>query len=239
MPKQSKRYAAASGILEHDEFYAPSDAVDLVKRSATAKFDETIEVHIRLNVDVRQADQQVRGVALLPHGIGGAVRVLVFAAGEGERLAREAGADHIGVDDLISRIEDGWLEFDVSLATPDMMSRIARLGRILGRRGLMPNPRAGTVVEAQDLPRAIDEAQKGRVEFRLDRTGIIHARIGKSSFEPIQLQENLGALVDAITRARPEAVRGVFVRSLSLSSTMGPGVRVDVAAASELAAATE
>ncbi len=239
MTKRSKRYAVASELLEHAEFHVPSDAVDLVKRGATAKFDETIEAHIRLNVDVRQADQQVRGVALLPHGIGGVIRILVFATGEGERLAREAGADYVGVDDLIAQIEDGWVEFDVSLATPDIMGRIARLGRVLGRRGLMPNPRAGTVVDAQNLPRAIDEARKGRVEFRLDRTGIIHSRIGKSSFEPDQLQENLGALVDAIMRARPEAIRGTFIRSLSLSSTMGPGVRVDIAAVSELAAATE
>jgi len=234
MVKKSKRYAAASELVEELALYSPDDAVELVKQGATAKFDETVEAHFRLNVDVRQADQQVRGVALLPHGIGGSVRVLVFAAGEGERLAREAGADHVGVDDLIQQIEDGWVEFDVSLATPDMMTRIARLGRVLGRRGLMPNPRAGTVVEAQELPRAIEESRKGRVEFRLDRTGIIHSRIGKSSFEQDQLKENLGALVDAIVQARPETIRGIFIRSISLSSTMGPGVRVDVAAASAL-----
>ena len=234
MVKKSKRYAAASELVEELALYSPDDAVELVKQGATDKFDETVEAHFRLNVDVRQADQQVRGVALLPHGIGGSVRVLVFAAGEGERLAREAGADHVGVDDLIQQIEDGWVEFDVSLATPDMMTRIARLGRVLGRRGLMPNPRAGTVVEAQELPRAIEESRKGRVEFRLDRTGIIHSRIGKSSFEQDQLKENLGALVDAIVQARPETIRGIFIRSISLSSTMGPGVRVDVAAASAL-----
>ena len=236
MVKKSKRYATAAGQVEPLELYSPNDAVDLVKRGATAKFDETVEAHIRLNVDVRQADQQVRGVVVLPHGIGGTLRIFVFAAGEGESLAREAGADYVGTDDLISKIEDGWVEFDVSLATPDMMPRIARLGRVLGRRGLMPNPKAGTVVEAAGLPGAIDEARKGRVEFRLDRTGIIHSRIGKSSFEPDHLQENLGTLMDAINRARPDVIRGVFVRSLSLSSTMGPGVRVDVSAATALAA---
>ncbi|MDP7619901.1 MAG: 50S ribosomal protein L1 [Dehalococcoidia bacterium] len=239
MTKPSKRFATATALVESLELYSPTDAVELVKQGATAKFDETVEAHIRLNVDVRQADQQVRGVALLPHGIGGTVRILVFAAGEGERLAREAGADHVGADELIDQIEGGWAEFDVSLATPDMMTRITKLGRVLGRRGLMPNPRAGTVVEAQHLPNAIEEARKGRVEFRLDRTGIIHSRIGKSSFEPDQLQENLGALMDAVTRARPDTIRGVFIRSLSLSSTMGPGVRVNVAGATELAGNVE
>ena len=234
MPKHSKRYDQAAEPIEHLTFYEPDAAIDLVKDSATAKFDETVELHIRLNVDPRQADQQVRGVALLPHGLGKAVRVLVFAQGEGERLATEAGADFVGSDDLIERIEGGWTDFDVALATPDIMGRIGRLGRVLGRRGLMPSPRGNTVVQPQDLPRAIEEARKGRVEFRLDRTGIIHSPIGKASFEPENLMGNMVALVSAITQARPEVVRGQFIRSVSISSSMGPGVRIDPIAASAL-----
>ena len=234
MPKHSKRYDQAAEPVEHLAFYEPDAAIDLVKDSATAKFDETVEIHIRLNVDPRQADQQVRGVALLPHGLGKAVRVLVFAQGEGERLATEAGADFVGSDDLIERIEGGWTDFDVALATPDIMGRIGRLGRVLGRRGLMPSPRGNTVVQPQDLPRAIEEARKGRVEFRLDRTGIIHSPIGKASFEPESLKGNMAARVSAITQARPEGVRGQFIRSVSVSSSMGPGVRIDPIAAGAL-----
>ena len=234
MPKHSKRYDQAAESVEHLAFYEPDAAIGLVKDSATAKFDETVEIHIRLNVDPRQADQQVRGVALLPHGLGKTVRVLVFAQGEGERLATEAGADFVGSDDLIERIEGGWTDFDVALATPDIMGRIGRLGRVLGRKGLMPSPRGNTVVQPQDLPRAIEEARKGRVEFRLDRTGIIHSPIGKASFEPESLKGNMAALVSAITQARPEAIRGQFIRSVSVSSSMGPGVRIDPIAAGAL-----
>ncbi len=234
MPKHSKRYGAAAEPVEHLQFYDPDTALDMVRSSATAKFDETVELHVRLNVDPRQADQQVRGVALLPHGLGKPIRVLVFAQGEGERLAREAGADFVGSDDLIERIEGGWIEFDVALATPEIMGRIARLGRVLGRRGLMPSPRGNTVVQPQDLPRAIDEARKGRVEFRLDRTGIIHSPIGKASFAAENLKGNLAALVSAITQARPEAVRGQFIRSVTVASSMGPGIRIDPIAAGAL-----
>ena len=234
MPKHSKRYTQAAESVEHLTFYEPDAAIDLVKDSATAKFDETVEIHIRLNVDPRQADQQVRGVALLPHGLGKAIRVLVFAQGEGERLATETGADFVGSDDLIERIEGGWTDFDVALATPDIMGRIGRLGRVLGRRGLMPSPRGNTVVQPQDLPRAIEEARQGRVEFRLDRTGIIHSPIGKASFEAENLKGNMAALVSAITQARPEVIRGQFIRSISVSSSMGPGVRIDPLAASAL-----
>ncbi len=234
MPKHSKRYDQAADSIEHLIFYEPDAAISLVKDSATARFDETVELHIRLNVDPRQADQQVRGVALLPHGLGKAVRILVFAQGEGERLASESGADFVGSDDLIERIEGGWTDFDVALATPDIMGRIGRLGRVLGRRGLMPSPRGNTVVQPQDLPRAIEESRKGRVEFRLDRTGIIHSPIGKASFEPENLMGNMAALVSAITSARPEVVRGQFIRSISVSSSMGPGVRIDPIAASTL-----
>ncbi len=234
MPKHSKRYAEAADKVGNLTFYDPDAALDLVKTSATAKFDETVELHVRLNVDPRQADQQVRGVALLPHGLGKPIRILVFAQGEGERLARETEADFVGSDDLIERIEGGWTDFDVALATPDIMNRIGRLGRVLGRRGLMPSPRGNTVVQPQDLPRAIEESRKGRVEFRLDRTGIIHSPIGKASFGQENLKGNMAALVSAIMRARPETIRGQFIRSISVSSSMGPGVHIDPVAAGVL-----
>ena len=234
MPKHSKRYDQAADKVEPLESYDTDTALGLLKDSATAKFDETVELHIRLNVDPRQADQQVRGVVLLPHGLGKPVRVLVFAQGEGERLATEAGANFVGSDDLIERIEGGWVDFDVALATPDIMGRIGKLGRVLGRRGLMPSPRGNTVVQPQDLPRAIEEARKGRVEFRLDRTGIIHSPIGKASFDKENLKGNLAALVSAITQARPEVIRGQFIRSVSVSSSMGPGINIDPNAAATL-----
>ena len=234
MPKHSKRYDQAADKVEPLTSYDTDTALGLLKDSATAKFDETVELHIRLNVDPRQADQQVRGVVLLPHGLGKPVRVLVFAQGEGERLAIEAGANFVGSDDLIERIEGGWVDFDVALATPDIMGRIGKLGRVLGRRGLMPSPRGNTVVQPQDLPRAIEEARKGRVEFRLDRTGIIHSPIGKASFDKENLKGNLAALVGAITQARPEVIRGQFIRSVSISSSMGPGINIDPNAAATL-----
>ena len=234
MPTHSKRFDTAIGLVEHLMQYDPDTAVDLVKQSATAKFDETVELHLRLNVDPRQADQQVRGVALLPHGLGKSVRVLGFAQGEGERLAREAGADFVGSDDLMERIEGGWVDFDVALATPEVMARIGRLGRVLGRRGLMPSPRAGTVVQPQALPRAIEESRLGRVEFRLDRTGIIHSPLGKASFSPENLKGNLAALVSAISRSRPETIKGQFIRSITVASSMGPGIRIDPIAAAAL-----
>ena len=234
MPKHSKRYDQAADKVEPLTSYDTDTALGLLKDSATAKFDETVELHIRLNVDPRQADQQVRGVVLLPHGLGKPVRVLVFAQGEGERLATEAGANFVGSDDLIERIEGGWVDFDVALATPDIMGRIGKLGRVLGRRGLMPSPRGNTVVQPQDLPRAIEEARKGRVEFRLDRTGIIHSPIGKASFDKENLKGNLAALVGAITQARPEVIRGQFIRSVSISSSMGPGINIDPNAAAAL-----
>ena len=234
MPKHSKRYDQAADKVEPLASYDTDTALGLLKDSATAKFDETVELHIRLNVDPRQADQQVRGVVLLPHGLGKPVRVLVFAQGEGERLAIEADATFVGSDDLIERIEGGWVDFDVALATPDIMGRIGKLGRVLGRRGLMPSPRGNTVVQPQDLPRAIEEARKGRVEFRLDRTGIIHSPIGKASFDKENLKGNLAALVGAITQARPEVIRGQFIRSVSISSSMGPGINIDPNAAATL-----
>ena len=201
----------------------------MTKKVAGAKFDETVELHIRTGADPRHADQMVRGVANLPHGVGKTIRVVVFAEGEAVGVAQEAGADYIGDDDLIKKIEGGWADFDVSIATPDMMGRIGKLGRVLGRRGLMPNPRTGTVVKAEDIPRAVSEAKKGRVEYRLDRTALIHVPIGKASFEEDQLLDNLTTLMDAIVRARPSGVKGQFIQAAYLTTTMGPSVPMDVA----------
>jgi large subunit ribosomal protein L1 len=181
-----------------------------------------------MGVDPRSADQQVRGVALLPHGLGKQVRVLVFAQGEAERIANEAGADYVGNDDLIKKIEGGWLEFDVSVATPDMMGKVGKLGKILGRKGLMPNPKSGTVVPPDDLHRAISDARKGRVEFRLDRTAIIHVPIGKVSFDTARLYENLMALIEAVVKAKPAGAKGQYIRSATISSSMGPGIKLDL-----------
>ncbi|MDP2727314.1 MAG: 50S ribosomal protein L1, partial [Dehalococcoidia bacterium] len=202
-----------------------------------AKFDETVELHLRLGVDPRHADQQVRGVVLLPNGLGRRVRVLVFTQGEGIKIAEEAGADFAGADDLVKKVEEGWLDFDVALATPDIMGKVGKLGKILGRRGLMPNPKSGTIAPQQDLPRLIQDARKGRVEFKLDRTGIIHVPIGKVSFGTDKLLENLTALVDAVVRAKPSGAKGQYVRSISLASSMGPGIRLDLSAILSLSAA--
>ena len=207
----------------------------MVKAAATSKFDETIELHVRTGADPRHADQQVRGVASLPHGTGKTVRITVFAQGEGITNAQNAGADFIGDDDLIKKIQqDGWSEFDVSIATPDMMGKVSKLGKVLGRKGLMPNPRTGTVVKTEDIGRAVKEARKGRVEFRLDRTSIMHVAIGKASFNEQQLTDNLTSVMDHVMRARPSGVKGEFLRSAFLTSTMGPSVPVDIAALSEL-----
>jgi large subunit ribosomal protein L1 len=228
MVKRGKQYTEAAKAVEKDRLYSPGEAVDIAKQTARAKFDETVELHLRTNSDPRHADQLVRGVALLPHGLGREIRVLVFAAGEAAAAARRAGADYVGDDDLVQRIEEGWLEFDVAMATPDVMGRISRLGRVLGRRGLMPNPRAGTVVQPQDFARAIEEAKMGRVEFRLDRTAIIHVPVGKVSFDNEKLLENLNALVDTVVKARPSAVKGQFIRTAYLTTTMGPSIKLDV-----------
>ena len=228
MVKRGKQYTEAAKAVEKDRLYSLGEAVDIAKQTAKAKFDETVELHLRTNSDPRHADQLVRGVALLPHGLGREIRVLVFAAGEAAAAARRAGADYVGDDDLVQRIEEGWLEFDVAMATPDVMGRISRLGRVLGRRGLMPNPRAGTVVQPQDFARAIEEAKMGRVEFRLDRTAIIHVPVGKVSFDNEKLLENLNALVDTVVKARPSAVKGQFIRTAYLTTTMGPSIKLDV-----------
>ncbi|GAB4437232.1 MAG: 50S ribosomal protein L1 [Anaerolineae bacterium] len=238
MPKHGKRYQQAIESFDRTREYAPEEAVRIVKQCATAKFDETVELHLRLGIDPRHSDQQVRSSVVLPHGLGKRVTILVFAEGEAAQLAREAGADIIGDDEVINRIQnEGWVEFDVGLATPDMMRKISRLGRVLGRRGLMPNPKAGTLVQPEDLPRAIEEARAGRVEFRNDRTANIHVPIGKASFDEQQLVENLAAVMDAIRRNRPAAAKGAFVRRAVLTSTMGPGVKMEPNAALAMQAA--
>lgn len=237
MANHGKKYQEAAKLIEDGHLYGPAEAVELAKRASYTNFAGTVEMHLRMGLDPRHADQQVRGVALLPHGLGKQVRVLVFTSGEGVRAAEEAGADYVGSEDLIKRIEEGWLDFDIAIATPEVMQRVTRLGRILGRRGLMPNPRSGTVVQPADLSRAIRDARKGRVEFRLDRTGIIHVPIGKTNFENAALMENMAALVDAIQKAKPSGSRGQYVRSITLAPTMGPGVPLDLQQALALNAA--
>lgn len=228
MAKRGRKYLEAAAKVDRDKFYSLEDAVALIKETAFTGFDPTVEVHLRLGVDPRHADQQVRDVVVLPHGLGKEVRVLVFAEGEDARLAEEAGADYIADDEMIKRIQGGWTEFDVAMAVPAMMSKVGRLGRVLGPRGLMPNPRAGTVAPGSDLPRLIEEAKAGRVEFRVDRTGNVHAPIGKASFTQEQLMGNLRSLLDAIRRARPASTKGAYVRRITMANTMGPGIRVDV-----------
>lgn len=229
MAKHGKRYRAAEALIDRETSYQPQEAIALAKLGATAKFDETVELHLRTGADPRHADQMIRGVAILPHGVGRPVRVVVFTEGEAISIAQEAGADYAGSDDLIKKVQDGWTDFEVSIATPDMMGRIGQLGRILGRKGLMPNPRTGTVVQSEDIPRAVDEAKKGRVEYRMDRTSLIHAPFGRVSFEESQLLDNFTVLVDNIVRARPSGVKGQFIRSAYIATTMGPAVPLDVA----------
>ncbi|MDR7391356.1 MAG: 50S ribosomal protein L1 [Armatimonadota bacterium] len=235
MARRGKRYEDAAKLVDRTRLYDPEEAVRLVKAVARAKFDETVEVALRLAVDPKHADQVVRGTVVLPHGTGRAVRVLVFAKGDKAKEADAAGADYVGAEDLIQRIQqEGWTEFDVAVATPDLMGQVGRLGRILGPRGLMPNPKAGTVTF--DVGRAVREIKAGKIEFRVDKAGIVHAPIGKASFSEQALLENFAALLDAVVRARPAAVKGQYIRSIALSPTMGPSVRVDPARAAALAA---
>jgi large subunit ribosomal protein L1 len=230
MPKHSRRYSAVAERVDLDRPYQPREAIELLKETASStKFNETMEIHLRTTADIRHADQMVRGVAVLPRGLGKRVRVLVFASGEAADIARQAGADYVGDDDLVQRIEGGWLDFEVGLAVPEVMAKIGRLGRILGRRGLMPNPRTGTMVQPRDLPRVIEEAKAGRLEFRTDRTAIIHGQFGKASFDTDALMENLAVFMDAIMRAKPEAVKGAFLRSAYMTTSMGPSVPIDIA----------
>jgi large subunit ribosomal protein L1 len=233
--ERGKKYQQAAALVDRMRSYEPTEAMTLLKETSYAGFDASAEAHIRLGVDPRHADQMVRGTVVLPHGTGKQVRVVVFAQAEKAQEALRAGADEVGGDDLVKRIEAGWLEFDVALAAPDMMGMVGRLGRILGRRGLMPNPKSGTITF--DLERAIREVKGGRVEFKVDKSGIIHVPFGKTSFEPEQLSDNLAALVDAISRARPSATKGQYFRNLTVASTMGPGIRVDVPALLAQAAA--
>lgn len=234
MPKHGKKYLEALKKIEEDKHYAPAEAIALIKEMSYANFDETLEAHFRLGIDPRQADQQLRTAVVLPHGTGKQPRVLVFAAGEAERIAEDAGADYVGSDDLVQRIQEGWLEFDAAIAVADQMSKVGGLGRILGRRGLMPNPRSGTVVrEIDDLPRVINELKGGRIEFRNDRTGLVHVQLGKLSFEDQQLLENFNTAVDTIFREKPEGVKGIYCRGITLTSTMTPGVPIDVAEAQQ------
>ena len=213
MAKQSKRYTSAQSTIDIEKLYNIEEAVGLVKSNATAKFDETVELHVKTNADTRHAEQLVRGVVLLPHGLGKIVRVLVFAQADGAIAAKDAGADFVGADDLIENIEKGWLDFDTVISTPEMMGKVGKLGRILGRKGLMPNPRTGTVVQSQDLGRAVDEAKKGKVEVKMDRTAVIHVAFGKASFEESMLVDNLNTVMDMISRSRPAAVKGQFLKS--------------------------
>ncbi len=227
MARRSKNYQEAAKLLDRTRVYPPQEAITLAKKMAHTQFDETVELHLRMGLDPRNASQQVRGVALLPHGLGKKVRVLVFAQGEAERIAETAGADFAGGDELVKKIQDGWLEFDTAMATPDMMSKVGKLGKILGRKGLMPNPKSGTVVAATDLPRVISDARKGRVEFKLDRTAIIHVSLGKVSFEEDKLIDNLTAVIEAVMKAKPSGAKGQYIKTASLTTSMGPGIRLD------------
>jgi large subunit ribosomal protein L1 len=226
MARHGKKYLEAAKLVDHEQVYAPLEAAELVKQTTYVAFDASVEVHLKLGVDPRHADQMVRGTVVLPHGTGKTVRVAVFAQGEKAQEALRAGADEVGGEDLVKKIEAGWLDFDVAIATPDSMGLVGRLGKILGRRGLMPNPKAGTITF--DIERAVSEVKGGRVEFRVDKTAIVHAPIGKSSFEPAALVDNLAALVDAVNRAKPTGAKGQYIKGLTIASTMGPGIRVDV-----------
>jgi len=235
VPKHGKKYREAVAQVDTSRLYSPQEAIDLLKKISYSAFDGTVEVHMRLGVDPRHADQMVRGTAVLPHGTGRTVRVLVFAQGDKAREAEEAGAEYVGAQDLIQRIEGGWLDFDVAVATPDMMGQVGRLGRILGPRGLMPNPRSGTVTF--DVGRTVRDVKAGRVEFRVDRTALVHVPIGKVSFDDQRLLENLSTLMDAVVAAKPSGAKGTYIRSLHLAATMSPGIRLDPGAAQSLRAA--
>lgn len=227
MPKHGKKYAEALEKIDRNKRYDPMEALQLVKDTSYTKFDSTVEMHVRLGVDPRHAEQQVRDNVLLPHGLGKSVKILAFAESDDARTAMEAGADYIADDETIARIQGGWFDFDATVATPEMMGKVGRLGKILGPRGLMPNPKAGTVVPGNDLPRVIGELKAGRVEFRVDRTANVHVPLGKVSFETKKLYENMAAMIDAIKKAKPASSKGTYIRKITLTSTMGPGIGVD------------
>jgi large subunit ribosomal protein L1 len=234
--KHGKKYNDAVALMDKQHEYQPLEALELAQKAAYTSFDATVELHMRMDLDPRNATQQVRGVALMPHGLGKTVRVLVFAQGEAAMIAQNAGADFVGSDELVKEIEGGWMEFDTAIATPDMMSRVGKLGKILGRRGLMPNPKSATVVQGEDLPRVITDSRKGRVEYKLDRTAIIHVPLGKASFETKQLLENLATVIEAIVKARPAGLKGNYIRSATVATTMGPGIKLDLRTALALTA---
>ncbi len=235
MAKHGKNYREAFDKVDRNKKYTPLEAVTLAKELSYAKFDETVEVHVRLGVDPRHADQIIRDLVNLPHGLGKTVSVLVFAQGEDATKAREAGADYIADgDDMINKIEGGWLDFDVALATPGMMGKVGKLGPVLGPRGMMPNPKAGTMIPGEDLPRVIEEAKSGRIEYRVDKTANIHAPIGKVSFSAEQLHDNMGALMESLVSNRPAATKGVYVKKVVVSASMGPGIIVDPVLAAEM-----
>jgi len=237
MAKHGKKYVEAAKQVDKTKAYPPREAIELAKQISHTKFDETVELHLMTTLDPRNADQQLRGVTLLPHGLGKKVRVLVFAQGEAARIAEEAGADYVGGDELAAKIQEGWLDFDVTIATPDMMSKVTKLGKILGRRGLMPNPKTGTVVQGEDIPRVLKDARKGRVEFRLDRTANIHVPLGKVSFTEDQLFENLSSAIEAITKVRPAGAKGQYIKTATLTTSMGPGIALDLKSTLALSAA--
>ena len=228
MAIHGKKYNDGAKLIEHTKEYDPKEAIALAKQASYAKFDETVELHLHMGLDPRHADQQVRGVASLPHGLGKQVRVLVFTQGEAVKVAEEAGADYVGGDDMVKKIEDGWLDFDVAIATADVMGKVSKLGKILGRRGLMPNPKSGTIVPPQDLPRAINDARKGRVDFRIDKTAVIHAPVGKVSFDDEKLLDNMATLIESVVKAKPSGAKGQYVRSATLTTSMGPGIKLDL-----------
>jgi large subunit ribosomal protein L1 len=235
--KRGKKYREVAQKVDGDRLYSPAEAVTLVKETSFTKFDATVEVHLRLGIDPRHADQTIRTTVALPHGTGKTMRVLVFAQGDAAQAARDAGADFVGADDLIGQIDrENFFDFDIAIATPDMMGKVGRVGRKLGPRGLMPNPKSGTIVQPDDLARTIREVRGGRVEFRNDRTGLLHVAVGKVSFSEQQIFENIAALMEAVKAARPSAAKGSYVRSVTFTSTMGPGIRVDPAAAQAMQA---
>jgi len=229
MPKQGKKYLEAAAKVDRNRFYAVDEAIALAREVHPAKFDETVEIHLRTGLDPRHAEQQIRGSTVLPHGLGKVLRVLVFTEGEPASIAREAGADYVGSDDLIKQVEGGWTDFDVAIATREMMGKVGRLGRVLGPRGLMPNPRSGTVVAGEDIAKTVAEAKAGRVEFRLDRLANIHVPLGKVSFDDALLRDNLAALMEAVNAAKPRESKGQYIRSATLTTTMGPGIPLDLA----------
>ena len=225
MPKHGKKYEEASKLIDKTAQYEVSEAIELVKKTATAKFDETVEVAFKLGVDPRQSDQMIRGAVVLPNGTGKTQTVLVFAKGEKAKEAEAAGADFVGADDIVAKIQGGWFDFDVAIATPDMMGVVGKIGRLLGPKGLMPNPKTGTVT--MDVTKAINDVKAGKIEYRVDKTGIIHAPIGKASFEQAKLEENFKTLVDVLIKAKPASSKGQYIRSVTVSSTMGPGVKIN------------